>query len=384
MKLNEYPAKLRLTEAGIPIPSGSLTSTAKGAHDVALALGKPVVIKAQVPLSGRALLNGIQHAEGPDEAHAVAQRILNMHIKGLPVHQVLVEAAVPIEQELYIGITYDRTHNKPVLILSSQGGIELEHIAAKHPDTVFREPIAPLIGLRSFQVTTIASQLNLPREYWPELKRIALALYRCFVESDAELIEINPLAVTSGHRLIALDAKIIIDDNGLFRQPALYALRTASSESAVRQIPDQTALSYIKLNGQIGCVVNGAGLAMTIMDMIHIYSDSKVQPANFLDVGGGASVEDWRIGLNLVLSDPNVECALINVFGGTTRCDIVAETLVAQIRKLNRDIPIVVRLRGVQAGSGHRILSNAHLPRIHLGESLTHTVQTAIRLVEER
>lgn len=382
MKLNEYQAKLRLAEAGIPIPESHLAATPEEARTITEEFNAPVYVKAQIPISGRFHLGGVRHAMTADDAFGCAMEMLHTTIKGLPINHVLVEKAIDTLQELYIGITYDRTISQPVIIMSSEGGAELETIAQDKPDTVFKEAIAPLIGLRGYQVTTIASKMNLPRDCWPALKQIALSLYDCFVNTDAELIELNPLAVTPNKQLIALDAKMIVDENALYRQPVLREL--AASNDRVEERHARTAdLSYIKLDGQVGCVFNGADIAMTAMDLIHIYGNDDVRPANFMDVGGSASLEKWQTGLRIVLKDTDTRSVLVSVFGGTTRCDHVARALIAAQLEDTSNKPIVIRLRGTQAAHGLQMISDAQLPNVYFAETLTEAVVTAIKLATE-
>lgn len=383
MKLNEYHTKLHLAAAGIPVPHGRMAETPAQAGQIATELATPVYVKAQVPLSGRLQLQGVQYAHNTDEAFAIAEAMFNRKIKGLSVQRVLIEQAIETIQELYLGITYDRAAGKPLLIISSEGGAELESIAAEKPETVFQERIAPLIGLRGYQITTIASKLNLHREIWPHLQQIALALYSCFIKTDAELMEVNPLAVTTDHQLVALDAKMIVDENALFRQPDIQQQYLPLSESPEEALAYAAALRYVKLEGQIGCVFNGAGIAMAMMDLIYMYGDNQLKPANFLDIGGNTDLEVWKTGLRLVLQDPDVQCVLINVFGGTTRCDDAARALITVCIEQSNQKPIVVRLRGTNASVGTQIITDAQLPGIYFAGSLTQAVVMAIQLASE-
>lgn len=383
MKLNEVQAKLRLAEFGIPIPQGQAADTPQQAKIIAEELAKPVFVKAQIPLSGRIHMDGVKYAPDPLTAFKLAEAMLNTTFNGLIPRAVLVEQAIETVHELYIGITYDRTTGQPMLIVSSEGGAELEQISQSHPEITFRETIDPLIGLRGYQIITIASKLNLPRSIWSQLQQIVLALYDCFVDTDSQLIEVNPLALTHDNQLLALDAKMIIDENALFRQTAIKEQYISTSQSHAEQQARAAALSYVKLNGQIGCVFNGAGIAMAMMDLIYMYGGDQVKPANFLDVGGSAKIENWKTGLRIVLQDDDVRCVLMNVFGGTIRCDDAARALIDLCIEESNEKPIVVRLRGTNATQGTRIIGDAQLPYIHFAGTLTDAVTAAIRLAVE-
>jgi len=358
MNLHEYQSKQIFSKYGIPIPRGRVASNSDEVKLIAEELGGRVVVKSQVLVGGRGKAGGIRLAKTADEARELAIKILGMEIKGLPVRRVLVDEAVGIEKEIYLGITNDRSARKPVIIASSEGGVEIEEVAARTPDRIIRLHIDPLLGLREYQSRDIAVAIDLPKEYWRQFMAVADGLWKVFVDNDATLAEINPLVITKENRLIALDGKMVIDDNAIFRRPELAEKRDLDVEADEEIAARAHGLSYIKLDGQIGCMVNGAGLAMATMDIIKLFGG---QPANFLDVGGGAGAEKVAAAFRIILSDPNVCSVLINIFGGITRGDEVARGILTAIDEVKPNVPMVVRLVGTNAEEGRRLLANANM-----------------------
>jgi succinyl-CoA synthetase beta subunit len=361
VNLHEYQAKEFLREHGVPIPRGEVAVTAREAAEIARAFGRPVVVKAQVLTGGRGKAGGVKLAATPAEAEAVADQILGMSIRGHLVRRVLVTEAVDIARELYLGAIVDRTNGTITFMASAEGGIEIEEVARTMPEKILRRAVDPYLGFADFQGNELGFGLGLE---WPQVRaftRIARALYDTLKQSDATLLEINPLAITPAGDLVGLDAKMVIDDNALFRHAALEALRDTEEEEPIERRAREEGITYVKLDGTIGCVVNGAGLAMATMDVIKLYGG---EPANFLDIGGGARAERVMVALELVLSDPKVRAVLFNIFGGITRCDEVARGIVGALQSLGevaRRVPIVVRLAGVNEAEGREILRSAHL-----------------------
>lgn len=384
MKLHEYQSKFLFREFGIPIPEGKVAATAAEARQIASEIGGVVVIKAQVHVGGRGKAGGVKVAKNAEEARACAEDILGMTIKGLSVQKVLVDPGADITRELYLAITNDRGAGKPLIMASMEGGMDIEQLNRERPDAIMREHIDPILGLQGFQVTYIASAMGMPRALWRQFAAIMNGLYRCYVESDAELAEINPLVITGAGELLAVDGKVLIDDNALFRQPALTAQRDASDELDSERQAREAGITYIKLDGQIGCMVNGAGLAMTTMDMTKLYGDADgIGPANFLDIGGGATPEQVATALRIILSDDNVKCVLFNIFGGITRCDEVAKGILTAYNEVKPNVPMVIRLQGTNASEGNHIINAARMPNIMSAETLTDAAKMAVAAVKE-
>ncbi|MEP7357029.1 MAG: ADP-forming succinate--CoA ligase subunit beta [Anaerolineales bacterium] len=358
MKLHEYQSKLLFAANGIPIPRGKVAVTAREGRDIADELGGRVVIKSQVLVGGRGKAGGIKLAKTPQEAEDLTRQILGMTIKGLPVRKVLVDEAADIKTEIYLGITNDRATRRPVIIASAAGGVEIEEVARTDPDKIIREYIDPLLGLRDYQVRNVALAIELPRDHWRAFETIARGLYDTYIRTDATLAEINPLVITGDKRLVALDGKIVLDDNALYRHPDLAEMRDLDEESSQETEARKHGLSYVKLDGEIGCMVNGAGLAMGTMDIVKLYGGS---PANFLDIGGGAQADKVAAALRIILSDTKVKAILINIFGGITRCDEVARGIITALHELQTDVPMVVRLVGTNEEEGRRLLADANL-----------------------
>ncbi|KAF0110742.1 MAG: succinyl-CoA synthetase beta subunit [Chloroflexi bacterium] len=375
MKLHEYQSKILFTMYGIPIPNGRIANSAKEVRQISDELGGKVVIKAQVLVGGRGKVGGVRIAKSSDEAEEFANQILSMEIKGLPVRKVLVDEAVSISQEFYLSIANDRNTQKPVLMASSSGGVEVEDVALKTPERIIKRTIDPLLGLRDYQLRDVAINIDLDRMYWQEFGEIINGVWKVYVECDATLVEINPLVITADKRLLALDAKIILDDNALFRHPSLAELRDKDAESGPEIKGRAFGVTFIKMEGNIGCLVNGAGLAMATMDIIKTLGGDA---ANFLDIGGGATAEKVAASLRLILEDQNVKAILINVFGGITRCDEVAKGLMTAYNEVKPEIPIIVRLVGTNDEEGLRLLRGSSLiPAETLVEAATIAVQKA-------
>ena len=378
MNLHEYQTKRRFARYGIPVLAGEVATTPEEARQIAREIGGTVVVKAQVLVGGRGKAGGVKLARTPDEAEENARQILGMSIKGHTVHKVLIDPAATIANEIYLGITNDRQTGRAVMMSSSEGGVEIEQVARENPKAIIREQISPSLGLRDYQARNIANAINLPREHWTAFTAIAQALYRCYTESDATLTEINPLVITGEGTLLALDGKMILDDNALFRQKDLAEMRDTSAEPEAERIARQAGLTYVKLPGQIGCMVNGAGLAMTTMDMIKLYGGEDVGPANFLDIGGGAQADRVAAALRIILSDPNVKAVLFNIFGGITRGDEVARGILQALTDVKTDLPMIIRLAGTNSEEGLAIIRDANLNNIHSASTLTEGAKKAI------
>ncbi len=358
MKLHEYQSKAIFAKYGIPIPQGRVATTAREARDIAEELGGRVVVKSQVLVGGRGKVGGIRLARSPREAEELATRILSMTIKGLPVRKVLVDPAADIRAELYLGVTNDRTARRPVVMASSAGGVEIEEVARQTPEKIHRERIDPFLGIRDYQSRNIAVGIELPREHWKVFGQIAAGLYQAYLDSDAALAEINPLVITGANQLQALDGKIVLDDNALFRHANLAEMRDVDEEAPAETEARKYGLSYVKLDGDIGCMVNGAGLAMATMDIIQHFGGA---PANFLDIGGGAGADKVAAALRIILTDPNVRAVLFNIFGGITRCDEVARGILKALAEVKPSVPMVVRLVGTNEEEGRRLLADANM-----------------------
>src|SRR5574341_927954 len=358
MKLHEYQSKQIFARYGIPIPKGRVAATAQEAEQIAEELGGRVVIKSQVLVGGRGKAGGIRLAKNPDDAEELAAQILAMDIKGLPVRKVLVDEAAQIEKEIYLGITNDRAARKPVMMSSSADGVEIEEVARRTPEKIIKVHIDPLLGLPDYQARDIAAGIDLPREHWKLFGQIAQGLWKAFVDCDATLAEINPLVVTADKRLLALDGKMVLDDNALFRNADLAEMRDLDVEEPSEIEARKYGLSFIKLDGNIGCMVNGAGLAMTTMDIIKLFGG---EPANFLDIGGGAGADKVAAALRIILGDLNVKAVLFNVFGGITRGDEVARGILTALNEVKPKVPMVIRLMGTNAEEGRQILADANM-----------------------
>ena len=358
MNLYEYQSKQIFAQFGIPIPKGTLANTPDEAATIAEKLGGTVVVKAQVLTGGRGKAGGIRLAHSPAEARDVAADILGLTIKGLPVRNVLIDQGVDIAQEIYLSVALDRPGRRVALMASSAGGVDIEEVAAKTPEKIVTVGIDPLLGLQPFQARQVAGDIELDRALLGSFTKICLRLYQALVESDATLAEINPLAVTGEGALLALDGKMVLDDNAFYRHPKFVEAMDTGAETPAEREAREYDLSYVKLDGHIGCLVNGAGLAMATMDMTKLYGG---EPANFLDIGGGARADRVAAALRIILSDENVKSVLINIFGGITRCDEVARGILAALEEVPTDLPMVVRLVGTNEEEGREILAAAKM-----------------------
>jgi succinyl-CoA synthetase beta subunit len=358
LKLHEYQSKRIFARFGVPIPQGDVATTPEEARRIAARLGKRVVVKSQVLVGGRGKAGGIRLADHPDEVEKVADQILGMSIKGMTVKKVLVDEAADIATEIYLGIVIDRARRRPVIMASAEGGVEIEEVARATPERIVKLAIDPFLGLQPYQGRELAFGIGLSKELVRNFVKIAQGLYSAFVESDASLAEINPLVVTGEGRLLAVDGKMLLDDNALFRHFELAEMRDADEETPEEQEARRHGLSYVKLDGEIGCMVNGAGLAMATMDITKLYGG---EPANFLDIGGGAQADKVAAALRIILSDPNVKAVLFNIFGGITRCDEVAKGILEALREVPTEVPMVARLVGTNEEEGRQILAEAEM-----------------------
>jgi succinyl-CoA synthetase beta subunit len=365
MKVHEYQAKAILARFGVAVPRGEVTDNPAEAREIAKRLGGTVVIKAQIHAGGRGKGGGVKLARDPDEAYDHARAILGMTLVtpqtgpgGRVVQKVLVEEAVDIDRELYLGVTLDRSHGLPSMMASRSGGMEIEEVAARDPSAIQRQVLDPADGMFPFQARALGFGLQLEGTAFKKAVPFMQALFRAYVETDASLAEINPLLVTKGGDVLALDAKMNFDDNALFRHPDIKEMRDLSEEDPLEVEASKFGLNYIKLDGNVGCMVNGAGLAMATMDLVKLAGG---EPANFLDVGGGASEEQVKNAFRIILSDKNVRAVLINIFGGIMRCDIIAKGVVAAVREMGLSVPVVVRLEGTNVDEGKAILRESGL-----------------------
>jgi succinyl-CoA synthetase beta subunit len=375
MKLFEFEAKKILAKYGIPTPKGELATSTSQAREIASKIKPPLVVKAQVLVAGRGKAGGILFAESTQEVEKIAEKLLNMRIKGIPVRSLWIEEKIKIKKELYFGVTIDRFNQSHVAIASAVGGMEIEEVAARTPEKVIRFLINPQQGFRPFHARQIAKKMGYAGGQLSALEKIFESLYRAGVDYDAELIEMNPLAETFDGKFVAADARIIIDDNALFRHQE-YKGRPLESELTPQEIEAaKNDLAYVKLDGNIGIVGNGAGLVMATLDMIQYYGG---KPANFLDLGGGVPPEKIATAIKIVLSDLNVEALFINILGGITRCDEVAKGILEARDKVGIKKPIVIRLVGTNEEEGKRILTEAG---IHVLESMEEAAQRVVKIV---
>jgi len=372
LKIHEYQAKELFAEFGIPVPGGKVAFNPEEAHKVAKELGKPVMIKAQVHVGGRGKAGGIKMAKDPDEAKRIAGEIIGMRIKGLTVGKVLVTEAVEIDKEYYLGIVIDRSEQKPLVMVSEAGGIDIEDVARETPEKIHRGHFDPVRGLMAYQARNLAWTIDRRPKVALKVASIMVKLAELFMSTDSSLAEINPLVVTGEGEVIALDAKVNIDDNSLFRHPRFVELR--EDESAQEGLAREAGLSYVKLEGNIGCVVNGAGLAMATMDLIKAEGG---EPANFLDIGGSSSPEKVTTALKIILADPGVKAILFNIFGGITRCDDVANGIVEALGKAEVKVPIVARLTGTNEAEGKKILEKM---KLNFASTMDEGVKRAVKL----
>jgi succinyl-CoA synthetase beta subunit len=374
MKIHEYQARQIFRDYGIPVPNDVLCYTVSEVEKAARELNCMVVVKAQVLTGGRGKAGGVKLAKNVEEAVSVGKQILGMDIKGFTVEKVLVTEAANIEKEFYIGFVNDRNTKSVTLMASAEGGVEIEEVAKNNPEKIIKFPVNALTGLLDYQARNIALQLFGNIKQAQKAASILTKLYKLFVETDATLAEINPLILTPEGDVFAIDGKMNFDDNALFRQPKVLAMREPDEDELKEIAAHEKGLSYIKLDGNIGCMVNGAGLAMATMDMIKLYGGS---PANFLDIGGSSNPQKVIDAMNILLGDKNVKAVMINIFGGITRCDDVAKGLIKALEIISTEIPIVVRLSGTNAEEGLAMLKETGLPTV---SSMSEAAQKAIEL----
>jgi succinyl-CoA synthetase beta subunit len=382
MKIHEYQGKAILKEFGVPVPRGIVARTADEAEAAARELGGDIcVVKAQIHAGGRGKGGGVKLAKSPEEARQIAREILGMQLvthqtgpEGREVKTLLVEEGLPIDKEFYLGITLDRVTGRNVFMASSAGGMDIEKVAEETPELILKETIDPAVGLRGFQARKLAFGLGIPNELINQAASFMLKLYDAYEKTDASLVEINPFLLTKDNRLIALDAKVNFDDNAMFRHKDYAELRDLNEEEPLEIEASNHDLNYIKLDGNIGCMVNGAGLAMATMDIIKLHGG---EPANFLDVGGGASQERVEQAFRILLSDKNVKAVLVNIFGGIVRTDMVARGVVEAAKNLGVSIPIVARLEGTNVEEGRRVLAESGIGII-TAQGMTDAAQKAV------
>jgi len=365
MKIHEYQGKQILARYGVRVPRGEVAQTKEEVRAIAERLGGVVVVKAQIHAGGRGKGGGVKLAKTPEEAEKIAGEILGMTLvtaqtgpEGRKVQKVLIEEGLDIRRELYLGIVVDRQTGRPVFMASQSGGMEIEEVAAKNPDAILKEYIQPGMGLQAFQARKLAFGLGIAPAMINDAAAFMVALYKAFEDTDATLAEINPFLLTGDNKVYALDAKMTFDDNALYRHPDIKGLRDLNEEDPLEIEASKFGLNYIKLDGSVACMVNGAGLAMATMDIIKLAGAS---PANFLDVGGGASAQQVENAFRILLSDPSVKAVLINIFGGIMRCDVVASGVVQAAKNIGVKVPIVVRLEGTNVEQGQEILRTSGL-----------------------
>ncbi|MBX3062272.1 MAG: ADP-forming succinate--CoA ligase subunit beta [Anaerolineae bacterium] len=382
MNLHEYQSKELFAKFNIPTTLGKVAYTPEEAYRAAKEIGGPVVVKAQVLTGGRGKAGGVKLAQTPEEAEEKATAILGMKIKDLTVHKVLIVPAATIKQEIYLAVTNDRAARRPLFMASAAGGMDIEQVNRESPEKIIREHVDPFLGLKEYQARNLAAGIHLPHELWGQFIQMATALYQCFVANDATLAEINPLVIDDQNKLVALDGKVSIDDNALMRHADLAQLRDVQAEPAEETTARQAGLNFIKLDGNIGCMVNGAGLAMTTMDITKDiaakYGIEGGGPANFLDVGGGAKADKVATALRLILSDPKVKAILLNIFGGITRGDEVARGVIQAMNEVGINVPMVVRLAGTNAEEGRKIIEEANIPNLLSAATLVEAAEKAV------
>ncbi len=386
MKIHEYQAKKILSQFGVQIPQGDVTDSLFKAREIAEKIGPKVVLKAQVHAGGRGKGGGIKLANNPEEAEKIAKQMIGMTLvthqtgpEGKLVKRILVEEALDIGRELYLGIVIDRASEAPVVMASSEGGVEIEKVAAETPELIFKEYVNPATGFLPFQARNLAFKLGLQGETFKQGIRFITSLYKAFESTDASLAEINPLLITKQGKVLALDAKMNFDDNALPRHPEIQEMRDLNEESPLEVEASRHNLNYIKLDGNVGCMVNGAGLAMATMDII---MHSGGMPANFLDVGGGVSEEAVKNAFKILVSDKDVKAALINIFGGIVRCDLVANGIVKAAKEVGLNVPMVVRLEGTNVELGKKILSESGLS-FHTAETMKEAAEKVVPLAKK-
>ena len=381
MKLHEYQAKEIFARYGIDVPRGILASTPEEARSATQELGGQAVVKAQVHAGGRGQAGGIKVVRSPEEAEEAARGFIGRNLvtrqtdaQGVPINSVLIEELADIQKELYVALTVDRGFRGPVMIVSASGGMDIEEVAASTPDDIHTEPVEPVLGLMPYQTRRLVARLGLEGAQARPATQVLNTLYRIFTENDCSLVEINPLIITGDDRVVALDAKLDVEDDSLFRHGDLRELRDRSQEDALEAQASDMEIAYVNLDGSVGCLVNGAGLAMATLDVTNA---AGAAPANFLDVGGGADDEKVASAVSIILSDPKVDRVLVNVFGGILRCDIAARGIVLAFERLNSELPLIVRMLGTNVDEGKEILGSSSL-NVTFADTLTEAAQ-AIR-----
>jgi succinyl-CoA synthetase beta subunit len=377
MDLLEYQGKQLFARHDVPVPNGRPATTLDEALDAADAIGYPCVVKAQVQIGGRGKLGGIKVANNKDEAREHAGNILGMDIRGLTVHELWIEEASEIEAEWYTSIVFDRAAKAPLVMLSTKGGMDIEAVAEEDPDAIATLHVDPLMGFQDFHGRRLAFDAGIPEDLIRPTGAMIAKLYQAFVAEDAMLLEVNPLIVTPERKLRALDAKVTLDDNALFRHPENATLRNPSGEDPQEQMAKERGLTYVKLDGDIGILGNGAGLVMSTLDVVAQVGGS---PANFLDAGGGSKADAIVSAVEVILSDPKVKAVLFNIFGGITRCDEVANGLIEAFAQVKPEVPFVVRLDGTNDEEGRRLLAEADLPGLHVEATMLDAAQRVVEL----
>ncbi|MFQ5965485.1 MAG: ADP-forming succinate--CoA ligase subunit beta [Candidatus Scalinduaceae bacterium] len=388
MKLYEYQAKNILRKYGVEVPDGKVVTDAEAAVQAYCRLGaKRCVVKSQILAGGRGKGGGVKIVDTSEEVKKYTSEIIGSHLRtaqtgknGIKVNKILIEEAVDIEKELYLAISIDRSTSTPIIICSTEGGTEIEEVSLKTPQKIFKEQIDPILGIHVFQARQIALKLNLAGSPLAKATNLVLNLYKVFIENDCSLLEINPLALTSNERIIALDIKIDIDDNALFRHEELLKMRDFSEVDIAERKASESGLSYVGLEGNIGCLVNGAGLAMATMDIIKLHGG---KPANFLDVGGDAPVDRVTTAFELIFTDPKVKGVLVNIFGGIMKCDIVAKGIIQAVKKVGINVPLVIRLEGTNVKVAKQILGDSKL-NIISAESMKDAAERIVKAVNEK
>jgi succinyl-CoA synthetase beta subunit len=377
MDLLEYQGKQLFRRHGVPVPEGQYAASVEDAVDAAEQLGYPVVIKAQVQIGGRGKAGGIKLAKDPDEAELHADAILGMDIRGFTVHEMYVEKASSIAEEYYAAIVFDRSAKKPMAMLSRMGGMDVEEVAERDPEAMRMLHVDPLIGFQEFHGRRLAFEAGIAEDLIRPVGAMLGRLYEVFVGEDATLVEVNPLLVTDERDVVALDAKVTIDGNALFRHPDVAELRDLSAEDPQERMAQERGLTYVKLDGNVGILGNGAGLVMSTLDVV---AQAGGEPANFLDAGGGSKAEAITSAVEVILSDERVRAVLFNIFGGITRCDEVAKGLIDAFRQIDPDVPFVVRLDGTNDEEGRRLLAQAKLPNVYSEATMLGAAERVVEL----
>lgn len=377
MKIHEYQARDILARSGVRFGAGRVAETPDEVEAIARELGGEVVVKAQIHAGGRGKAGGVKLAASPGEAGDQARAMLGSTIQGCEVRKVLVAQTLPVAREFYLGAVLDRAHKSVTMMASSMGGVDIEEVARTSPDEIVRVIADPLMGLADYQARDLARAVGLTGDQAKHFASTARALFNTFLDCDCSLLEVNPLALTEAGELIALDSKMVVDDDALFRRPALAALRDTREEESTEVEAQALGIRYVKLDGNVGCIVNGAGLAMATMDAIKVHGG---EPANFLDVGGGANAEQIGAALRIILNDANVRAVLVNIFGGITRCDVVAQALVDRIAEGGVAVPIVARLVGTNAAEGRQLLTGSG---VMLATTMSEAAQRVVRVARE-